>query len=107
VSINRGDLSIKDDIADGKASYLPNQIGEAKAKVIATLGKETNGAGALVNLASPAIELDLMKPAEAFRRPVSPGWNAGLETANAEQAPAGLQAKPLLRRSRRYLKATT
>jgi hypothetical protein len=112
VSINRGDLSIKDDIADGKASYLPNRIGEAKAKVIATLGKETDGARALVNLASPAIELDLMKPAEAFRRPVSPGWNAGLEKANAEQAaalklssldstklPAGLQAKLLLRRS--------
>jgi hypothetical protein len=70
VSINRGDLTIKNDIADGEASYLPNQIREAKAKVIATLGKETNVAVALVNLASPAIELDLMKPAEAFRRPV-------------------------------------
>ncbi len=88
VSINRGDLSIKDDIADGKASYLPNRIGEAKAKVIATLGKETDGARALVNLASPAIELDLMKPAEAFRRPISPGCNAGLEKANAEQGAA-------------------
>ena len=98
VSINRGDLSIKDDIADGKASYLPNQIGEAKAKVIATLGKETNGAGALVNLASPAIELDLMKPAEAFRRPVSPGWNAGLEKANAEQA-AALSCRRSIQRS--------
>ena len=84
----------------------------SKAKVIATLGKETNGAVALVNLASPAIELDLMKPAEAFTRPVSPEWNAGLEKANAEQVaalklsslnstklPAGWQAKPLLRRS--------
>jgi hypothetical protein len=53
-----------------------------------------------------------MKPAEAFRRPVWPGWNEGLEKVNAEQAaalklssldstklPAGLQAKPLLRRS--------
>ena len=67
VSINRGDLSIKDDIADGKASYLPNRIGEAKAKVIATLGKETDGARG---------------------GPVSPGCNAGLEKANAEQGAA-------------------
>ena len=40
-----------------------------------------------------------MKPAEAFRRPVSPGWNAGLEKANAEQA-----AAPKLKATRAVLK---
>ena len=54
VSINR-----EDDLADGKASCLPNQIGEAKAEVIATLGKRRT-APALAKLASPAIELNLM-----------------------------------------------
>jgi hypothetical protein len=61
--IKGGDLSIQDDVADGQAGYPANQIWEAKAKIVSTLRIETDGAIASVELASPAIELDLVKPA--------------------------------------------
>ena len=51
----------------GQAGYRANQIREAKAKIVSTLRIETDGAIASVELASPAIELDLMKPAQAVQ----------------------------------------
>jgi hypothetical protein len=83
--IDGGDLSIKDDVAEGQACYSADQIREAKAKIVAALRIETDRAMAFVHLAAPAIELDLMKPARTVRRFVSPGWNAGLDEGEAAQ----------------------
>jgi hypothetical protein len=83
--IEGGDLSIKDDVADWQAGYCAKQIWEAKAKIVSTLRIETGGPIASVELASPAIELDLMKPAQAARWFVSPGWNTGLDEGEATQ----------------------
>ena len=83
--IEGGDLSIKDDVADRQAGHRANQIWEAKAKIVSTLRIETDGPIASVKLASPAIKLDLMKPAQAVRRFVSLGWNTGLDKGEAAQ----------------------
>ena len=85
--IEGGDLSIKDDVADGQAGYRANQFWEAKAKIVSTLRIEADGAIASVELASPAIELDLMKPARAVRRFVRLDGAQGLMNGKLRSTP--------------------
>ena len=83
--IQRSDFSIEDDVADGQPGYRANQIWEAKAKIIPAFRIETDDAIASVELAAPAIELDLMKPGEPVRRLVPLGWDAGFDEGEATQ----------------------